>query len=198
MPFFVVALTLAILTKPNLISLLIFLVLYAGMQKQYGRVLSVLSVSGIVVGGIYLFLGLGIEDFLTYGYLRHRGTFYVANALVFCFHWGLPLAVWGFLRGKEHRIFYLTYLVSTFGCYLSFVHNPRLLFIVFPAVLPLVTSGMEACAHKAEHFRNGKPGRSLVALVYCYMLTSTLLAALYLYITRVLQYRSIESISNLL
>ena len=197
-PVLALTLSLAILTKPSLVSLLIFFVLYAGIQKQYGRVLSVLSVSVIVVGGTYLFLGLGIEDFLTYGYLRHRGVFYVVNALVFCFHWGLPLALWGFLREKQYRLFYLTYLVSTFGCYLSFVHNPRLLFVIFPAVLPLVISGMEACAHKIAYLRKDKPGRGLVPLVYSYMLTSTMLAALYLYITRVLQYRSIEGVKHLL
>jgi hypothetical protein len=193
-----ITLVLAILAKPSLVSLLLFFLFYAGMQKQYGRALAVVSVSVIAVGGIYFFLGLKIVDYLTYGYLRHRGIFYVLNALVFCFHWGLPLAVWGFLREKQHRIFYLTYLISTFGCYLSFVHNPRLLFVTFPAVLPLITSGMEACAHKTSHFRNYGSHRSLAGLVWCYMLTSAILAALYLYITRVLQYRSIESIRNLL
>ena len=195
-PVLALTLALAILAKPSLVSLLIFFVLYAGIQKQYERVLSVLFVSVFVVGGTYLLLGLGIEDFLTYGYLRHRGVFYVANALVFCFHWGLPLALWGFLREKQYRLFYLSYLVSTFGCYLSFVHNPRLLFVIFPAVLPLVISGMEACAHKIAYLRKDKPGRGLVPLVCSYMLTSTMLAALYLYITRVLQYRSIEGVKH--
>ena len=198
--YLAVALTLplAILVKPSLVSLLIFFVLYAGVQQQYGRALCVLATSVTVVGGIYFLLGLGIGDFLTYGYLRHRGAFYVGNALVFCFHWGLPLAVWGFLREKQHRTFYLTYLISTFGCYLTFVHNPRLLFIIFPAALPLVVSGMEACAHRAAHLWRYKPDKGIVALVGCYMLTSTILAALYLYITRVFQYRSIESIRHLL
>ena len=192
-----ITLFLAILAKPSLVSLLLFFLLYAGMQKQYGRALAVVSVSVSAVGGIYFLLGLGIEDFLTYGYLRHRGVFYVLNALVYCFHWGLPLAVWGFLRQKQDRIFYLTYLVSTFVCYLSFVHNPRLLFLIFPAVLPLATSGMEACSQRLSQLRSYDSQRSLAGLVGCYMLTSTILAALYLYITRVLQYRSLESISHL-
>ena len=195
--FLTITLFLAILAKPSLVSLLLFFMLYAGMQKQYGQALAVVCVSVSAVGGIYFLLGLGIEDFLTYGYLRHRGVFYVLNALVFCFHWGLPLAVWGFLRQKQDRIFYLTYLASTFACYLSFVHNPRLLFLLFPAVLPLVTSGMEACARKTSHLRNFDYLKSLAGLVCCYMLTSTILAALYLYITRVLQYRSLESIRHL-
>jgi 4-amino-4-deoxy-L-arabinose transferase-like glycosyltransferase len=192
-----ITLSLAILAKPSLVALLLFFLLYAVMQKQYGRALAVVSVSVSAVVGIYFLLGLGIEDFLAYGYLRHRGVFYVLNALVFCFHWGLPLAVWGFLRQKQDRLFYLTYLVSTFGCYLSFVHNPRLLFLIFPAVLPLVTSGMEACAQRISRRRNYEPRRSLAGLAGCYMLTSTILAALYLYITRVLQYRSLESIRHL-
>jgi 4-amino-4-deoxy-L-arabinose transferase-like glycosyltransferase len=192
-----IALPLAILAKPSLVSLLLFFLLYAGIQKQYGRALVVVSVSVILVGGIYFLLGLGQEDFLTYGYLRHRGVFYVLNALAFCFHWGMPLAVWGFLRQKQDRLFYLTYLISTFGCYLSFVHNPRLLFLIFPAVLPLITSGMEACAQKLSHLRKYDFNRSLAGLACCYMLTSTILAALYLYITRALQYRSLESIRHL-
>lgn len=195
--FVAITLSLAMLAKPSLVSLLLFFLLYAVMQKQYGRALAVVSVSVSAVGGIYFFLGLGIEDFLTYGYLRHRGVFYVLNGLVFCFHWGLPLAVWGFLRQKQDRLFYLAYLVCTFGCYLSFVHNPRLLFLIFPAVLPLVTSGMEAGAQRMSHLRNYNFHKSLAGLVCCYMLTSTILAALYLYITRVLQYRSIESIRHL-
>ena len=191
-------LSLAILAKPSLVSLLLFFLLYGGMRKQYVRTLAVVSVSVSAVGVVYFLLGLGIEDFFTYGYLRHRGVFYVLNGLMFCFHWGLPLAVWGVLRHKQDRLFYLTYFVSTFGCYLNFVHNPRLLFIIFPAVLPLITSGMEACAQRIAHLRNYDSHRSLIGLVCCYMITSTILAALYLYITRVLQYRSIESVRQLL
>jgi hypothetical protein len=148
---------------------------------------------------MYVYLGLGIEDFLTYGYVRHRGWFYVMNALIFCFHWGIPLAVWGVYGEKQHRVvFYLTYFISTFGCYLTFVHNPRLLFIVFPAVLPLVVRGMERCAQKVAHRWHYKAENIVAALVCSYMLTSTLLAVLYLYSTRVLQYRSVGSITPLL
>ena len=64
-PLLALTLSLAILAKPSNLSLLIFFVLYAGIQKQYGRVLSVLSVSVIVVGGTYLVLGRGIEDFVS-------------------------------------------------------------------------------------------------------------------------------------
>jgi 4-amino-4-deoxy-L-arabinose transferase-like glycosyltransferase len=199
-PYLIVSLTLslAILTKPNLVSLLIFFILYAGLRRQYLKIVSVVSLTAILVGGMYLYLGLGIEDFLTYGYLRHRGFFYVVNALVFCFHWGIPLAVWGMYGEKQHRVFYLTYFIGTFGCYLMFVHNPRLLFIVFPAVLPLVVRGMEHCAQKVAHHWHYKPENIVTALVCGYMLTSVLLAVLYLYITRVLQYRSVESIKPLL
>jgi len=199
-PYLILALTLslAILTKPSLVSLLIFFTLYAGFQKQYLKIVSVLSLTALLVGGMYLYLGLGIEDFLTYGYLRHQGLFYVMNALIFCFHWGIPLAVWGVYGEKQHRVFYLTYLISTFGCYLMFVHNPRLLFIIFPAVLPLVVRGMELCAQKVAHRWHYKPENILTALVCSYILTSVLLAVLYLYSTRVLQYRSVESIRHLL
>jgi 4-amino-4-deoxy-L-arabinose transferase-like glycosyltransferase len=199
-PYLVLALTLslAILTKPSLVALLIFFTLYAGFQKQYLKIVSVVSLTALLVGGMYLYLGLGIEDFLTYGYLRHRGLFYVMNALIFCFHWGIPLAVWGICGEKQHKVFYSTYFISTFGGYLTFVHNPRLLFIVFPAVLPLVVRGMELCAQKVAHHWHYKPENIVTALVCSYMLTSTLLAVLYLYSTRVLQYRSLESIKHLL
>ena len=200
-PYLIVALTLslAILTKPSLVSLLIFFTLHAGLfHKQYLKIVSVVSLTALLVGGVYLSLGLNIEDFLTYGYLRHRGLFYVMNALLFCFHWGIPLAVWGIYGEKQHRVFYLTYFIATFGCYLAFVHNPRLLFIVFPAVLPLVVRGMELCAQKAACRWHCKSETLLTALVCSYMITSTLLAVLYLYSTRVLQYRSLESITPLL
>jgi len=194
----VLTLSLAILTKPNLVSLLIFFILYAGFQKQYLKIVAVVSLTAILVGGTYLYLGLGSEDFLTYGYLRHRGLFYVVNALVFCFHWGIPLAMWGMYGEKKHRVFLLTYFISTFGCYLTFVHNPRLLFIVFPAVLPLVVRGMEFCAQKVAHHWHCKPEKIVTALVCSYMLTSLVLTVFYLYSTRVLQYRSVESIGHLL
>jgi len=194
----VLTLPLAILTKPNLISLLLFFILYAIFQKEYVRILPVALMTLILVGGVYLHLDLGVEDFLTYGYLRHQGFLYVLNALVFCFHWGFPLAVWGFWLEKGQRNFYLTYLMSTFGCYLLFIHNPRLLFVVYPAVLPLVVRGLETCAQRLANRWRQKPERTIVVLVFGYMLTSNILTILYLFITRVLQYRSIESFTHLL
>ena len=191
-------LSLAILAKPNLSSLLLFFILYAISQKRYLRILPVVVITLILVGGVYLSLGLGVEDFLTYGYLRHRGFFYVVNALVFCFHWGLPLAVWGFWLEKGQRNFYLTYLVSTFVGYLLFVHNPRLLFVIYPAVLPLVVRGMETCAHRIADRWHKKTERTTFALVFGYMLTSNVLTLIYLFITRILQYRSIESLKHVL
>jgi 4-amino-4-deoxy-L-arabinose transferase-like glycosyltransferase len=198
--YMVVALTLplAILAKPNLFSLLLFFMLYAVFQRRYSRILPVVFITFILVGVVYLGLGLGEEDFVTYGYLRHQGFFYVVNALVFCFHWGFPLAVWGYFSGKGQRDFYLTYLISTFGGYLLFVHNPRLLFIIYPAVLPLVVRGMEACAHRIAERWQQKPERTVTALVFGYMLTSNVLTLLYLLITRTFQYRSVESLKHLL
>ncbi len=189
---------LAILTKPNLISLVIFLMLYAGAGKEFGKAAVVAAGTLMLVGGVYLLLGLTAEDFRTLGYLRHRGVVYVANAFLFCFHWGLPLALWGFAAEKKHRAFYLAYFISTFGCYLAFVHNPRLLFITFPAVLPLAVRGMELLAREAAARWRTQPQRMLASLVVGYMLTSNILAGLYLYLTRVLQYRSIEGVKNLL
>ena len=191
-------LALALLTKPNLISLVLFFAFYAGLGKEYGKAVLVTAVSLSLAGGIYLLLGLRLEDFLTLGYLRHRGPVYVANAFVFCFHWGLPLAAWGFVAAKKHRSFYRTYLLSAFGCYLAFVHNPRLLFIVFPAALPLVVQGMELLTRETARRWSLEPQRSLTSLTVGYMLTSNILAAIYLYITRVLQYRSVESLTSLL
>jgi hypothetical protein len=189
---------LAIVTKPNLISLLLFYVLYAGAGREFGKMAMVGTVALLLVGGVYLLLGLTVEDFLALGYLRHRGFVYVANAFLFCFHWGLPLALWGFAAEKKHRAFYLAYFISSFGCYLAFVHNPRLLFITFPAVLPLAARGMELLAREAAPRWSFQPQRMLTCLMVCYMLTSNILSGIYLYITRVLQYRSIEGVRNFL
>jgi len=194
----VLTIPLAILTKPNLVSLFLFFIVYAVSQKQYFRIFPVVFGTLVLVGGVYLSLDLGIEDFLTYGYLRHQGLFYVVNALVFCFHWGLPLAIWGFCLEKCQRNFYLTYLISTLACYLIFVHNPRLMFIVYPAVLPRVVRGVEACANGLASRWHQKPERTIATLIVSYMLTSNILTVLYLFITRVFQYRSIESLKQLL
>ena len=199
-PIYLIAaltLSLAILTKPNLVSLLLFFTLYTGFKRQYVQILPVVLTTLILVGGVYLYLGLEVKDFLTYGYLRHQGFFYIANALTFCFHWGLPLAVWGFYLEKGQRKFYLTYFLSAFGCYLLFVHNPRLMFIVYPALIPLIVRGMEACACRVARRCNQKPERIITTLVCFYMLTSNTLTILYLLITRVFQYRSIESLKHL-
>ena len=191
-------LPLAILTKPNLVSLLLFFILYAVSQKQYLRILPVVFITLIMIGAVYLCLGLGLKDFLTYSYLRHQGLFYVLNALVFCFHWGFPLAAWGFWLEKSKRKFYLTYLISTFGCYLIFVHNPRLIFIIYPAVIPLVLRGIEAFAYRLANRWHQEPERTITALVISYVLTSNILTIAYLFITRVFQYRSVESLKHLL
>jgi 4-amino-4-deoxy-L-arabinose transferase-like glycosyltransferase len=193
-----VTLALAVLTKPNLISLVLFYVLYVGAGKEFGTAAVITAVALMLVGVVYLLLGLTVEDFLALGYLRHRGFMYVANAFLFCFHWGLPLALWGFAAEKKHRAFYLAYFISSFGCYLAFVHNPRLLFITFPAVLPLAARGMELLTRAAAPRWSFQPQRMLTYLTVCYMLTSNILAGIYLYITRVLQYRSIEGVRNFL
>lgn len=194
----VLTISLAILTKPNLVSLCLFFVLYTVSQKHYARIFPVVIGTLILIGGVYFYLGLGIGDFLTYGYLRHQGFFYVLNALLFCFHWGLPLAIWGFWLVKNQRNFYLSYLVSTFGCYLVFVHNPRLMFVIYPAVLPLIVRGMEASANKLASRWQLKHERTISSLVVSYMLTSNILTIVYLFITRVYQYRSIENLKDLL
>ncbi len=198
--YLIIGLTLsvAILAKPNLVSLLLFFIAYAGFQKQYLRIVPVVCSILMLVGGVYLYFGLRVEDFQAYGYLRHRGFFYVLNAAVFCFHWGIPLAGWGGWLEKKQKKFYLSYFISTFSCYLLFVHNPRLMFIVFPAVLPLVVRGMEACAHRVARLWHYRPERVIALMVFGYMLTSTILTVIYLYITRVLQYRSVEGVASLL
>ena len=78
------------------------------------------------------------------------------------------------------------------------MHNPRLLFITFPALLPLAVQGMDRFALWAAHRWRLRPQRMLTYLTVCYMITSNILAAIYLYVTRVLQFRSIEGISNFL
>ena len=79
-----------------------------------------------------------------------------------------------------------------------FVHNPRLIFIVYPAVLPFVVRGIEACIYRLASRWDQVPERAITALVIVYMLTSNILTVIYLFITRVFQYRSIESLKHLL
>lgn len=198
-PFMVLVgtLSLSILTKPTLVSLLLFFILYTFFQRRYMRILPVVCITLIVVGVIYRSLDLSIGDFRAFGYLRHQGFLYVLNALVVCFHWGLPLAVWGFWLEKHKRGFYLTYLVCTFSCYLIFVHNPRLIFVIYPAALPLVVRGLEGCAYQVALRWHHKVERVTILLVSGYVITSNILAGLYLLVTRVLQYRSIESLPQL-
>jgi len=162
------------------------------------RVLPVVVITPILVGGMYAGLGLNLDDFLTYSYLRHQGLFYIVSALAFCFHWGIPFAVWGFWLEKGRKHFYLAYLVSAFGGYLVFVHNPRLLLIVYPAVLPLVVRGVEVCAHRIAERWHRKTECVTTILVIGYMLTSNVLTLLYLFITRVLQCRSVENLKYFL
>ncbi len=190
-------LPLAILTKPTLVSLLLFFILYLLLKRRYRQVFPVALATLLLVLGVYQSFGLGVKEFQVYGYLRHQGLFYIGNAFLFCFHWGIPLAAWGMWGEKHQRIFYLTYFISSFGCYLLFVHNPRLLFIVFPAVLPLITIGMERWAQRIAPSLKRDATQITPLLVAGYMVTSNILTVLYLYITRVLQYRSLESVGNL-
>jgi hypothetical protein len=65
-------------------------------------------------------------------------------------------------------------------------------------VLPLAAQGMELLAREAAPRWSFQPQRMLTSLTVCYMLISNMLAGIYLYITRVLQYRSIEGVRNFL
>lgn len=139
---------------------------------------------------VYALMGLGIDDFFPIGAPRHRGLVNVLNALVCNYHLGLLFALLGFLGIKGRRRYYLQYLFPVFGAYCLFVHNPRLLFITFPAILPLVVLGMNRGAGFLES-RLGWDRRSwFVALTALQIVISNLLAAFYVYFTRTLAIRS--------
>jgi 4-amino-4-deoxy-L-arabinose transferase-like glycosyltransferase len=180
-----VVVALAILVKPTLLTLALFVGLSWLFERRWLHAVVCGLVAGLLPLAWYLALGLGVDDFTRFGSPRHQGIVYLLVAAFFCFHWGWLFVPLGWRRETQlrrtHVLYFLAFLVS----FLPFVHSPRLLFLAFPALIPLIAKGMAAV---------GKRRGWLVAWV----LTSNVLAALHLYVMRTLAIRDLEQLRQLL
>jgi 4-amino-4-deoxy-L-arabinose transferase-like glycosyltransferase len=180
----------ALLTKPMLIILLLFVLLFFLLEKQYRSALTVTLIPVVLILATYRLLGLSFADFSTYGAPRHRGIIYIVSAAFFCFHWGW-IFYWKGLKGlQENKLFYSVYLLSFIVPYLVFVHNPRLFFLSYPAIIPLIASGMN------KKYSQSVTSKRVYALIGGYIVTSNLLAVVHLYVMRCLKIRNWEGLIN--
>ena len=180
-----VLIALGILVKPTLLVLLIFVLLCMIMEGRYKEIFILLICSIVPVCAVYHFLGLDIDAFKTFGTPRHRGMVYLFLSAAFCFHWG-----WFFLFKSGHVLqpvkkYMLIYLAVFFSAYLVFVHNPRLFFLSFPAVIPFIINGIRSICPKLK---------KLVIVMCCYVVTSNGLAIFHLYVMRTVKIRDVESL----
>jgi 4-amino-4-deoxy-L-arabinose transferase-like glycosyltransferase len=183
----------AILTKPILIILLIFVTSCFLSEKKIGSAVSVVVTACFLVVMMYGFYNLTLQDFTAFGMPRHRGLVYLFSAAFFCFHWGWIFFLRGWKSEDKHRGLYLCYLLSFLVPYLLFVHNPRLFFLAYPGVIPLIAKGIrKSCANFQNQYQ-------MIALTLAgYVLTSNLLTALHLYVMRILKIRDWEGLVNFL
>lgn len=189
---------LALLTKPTLVSMLLFLILYQVSIRAGGRALLIAGVSVILVMIVYYSLGLEFKDFLSYSTPRHRGVVYVLNSLFFCFHGGLILIFWSWKEQKKNSRFYVLFIVSVLFIYLPFVHNPRLLFMIYPAVIPLICAGADTLSQGlSERFRRDKESVFRL-IIFLLVLVSNILTVIYLLVTRTFALRSMEDLLKFL
>lgn len=176
---------LAILVKPTLLALALFVGLAWLFERRWLHAAVCGLVAGLLPLAWYLLMDLGVEDFTRFGSPRHQGIVYLLTAAGFCFHWGWLFLPAGWRREDRLRRTYVLYALAFLVSFLPFVHSPRLFFLVFPAVIPLIAKGMEA---------GGKGRRWLAA----WILTSNLLAAFHLYVMRTLAIRDLEQLRELL
>ena len=185
---------LALLTKPTLASVLLFLIIYHVSRREKMRAFIIAVVGLVLVGSVYSYLGLEFKDLLSYSSPRHRGAFYVLNSLFFCFHGGLILVLWSWKELKEKSRFYVLFLLSVLSFYIPFVHNPRLLFIIYPAVIPLMSVGADTLSlGLSEKFHWDKKAVFRL-IIFMLVVVSNLLTGFYLYMTRTVSLRSIEDL----
>lgn len=176
-----VVVALAILVKPTLLALALFVGCAWLFERRWLHAVVCGLVAGLLPLAWYLALGLGIDDFTRFGSPRHQGIVYLLMAAFFCFHWGWLCVPLGWRREARLRRTYVFYLLAFLVSFLPFVHSPRLFFLAFPALIPLIAKGMEAV---------GK-GRGLLV---AWVLTSNVLAALHLYVMRTLAIRDLEQL----
>jgi len=180
---------LAILTKPMLITALLFVLSSLLYTKRYRSALMLFFLPALLVTAVYWLLGLSVGDFTAFSAPRHRGVIYLLTAAFFCFHWGWFFFWRGWQTTEENKQFYILYLI-TFVCpFVFFVHNPRLFFLAYPAVVPLIASGMNK-----KYTRSLSPGTTGSLLIAGYIITSNALAVLHLYVMRYLKIRDWEGL----
>jgi hypothetical protein len=114
---------------------------------------------------------------------------YLLTAAFFCFHWGWFFFWRGWKTTEENKQFYILYLIAFICPFVFFVHNPRLFFLAYPAVIPLIASGINTKHTKAV--RIGTAGPLLLA---GYIITSNALAIFHLYVMRYLKIRDWEGL----
>jgi len=175
----------AVLTKPTLLSLLLFAGLCFLRDRAPLRGCVVVLAALGVIAGAYSLLGLSIADFTPYGVPRHRGIVYLVSAAFFCFHWGWYFLFIGWRQQRSYTGVYMLYLIAFGVPYVLFVHNPRLFFLSYPAVIPCIVAGIRQVFPSAR--------RTLWA-VAAYAVTSNIVTVLHLYVMRTLKVRDVESL----
>jgi 4-amino-4-deoxy-L-arabinose transferase-like glycosyltransferase len=180
---------LAILTKPLLITALFFVLLSLLYTKRYRSALMLFSLPVLLVAAVYWLLGLSAGDFTAFSAPRHRGVIYLLTAAFFCFHWGWFFFWRGWKTAEENKQFYILYIITFISPFVFFVHNPRLFFLAYPSVIPLIASGMNTKYTKAVRIGTASP-----LLLAGYIITSNALAVFHLYVMRHLKIRDWEGL----
>ena len=182
-------LALALLTKPMLIILLLFVLFSLVYEKRYTRIALTCGLPVMLVVAVYSTFSLSLHDFSAYGGPRHRGLVYLFTAALFSYHWGWLFLRKGWKSVPGYRHLYSIYILSFAVPYLVFVHNPRLFFLSYPAVIALIVQGIwQFCRQRQHAVRIG------AALLGACILTSNLAAVFHLYIMRYLKIRDWEGL----
>jgi len=182
-------LALAMLTKPMLLILLLFVLAASVYEKRYASIPFTCALPLALVMAIYSLFSLSFSDFSAFGGPRHRGPVYLFTAALFCYHGGLFFLRKGWKNAPGYRYLYSIYIISFAGPYLVFVHNPRLFFLSCPVVIALIAQGFRETCRERPH-----PARAGAALLGAYILTSNALTVFHLYIMRCLKIRDWEGL----
>ncbi len=182
-------LTLAMLTKPILLILLLFVLSASLYEKRYASIPVTCALPLALVLAIYSLFSLSFSDFSAFGGPRHRGPVYLFTAALFCYHGGWLFLRKGWKSAPGYRHLYSIYIMAFAGPYLLFVHNPRLFFLSYPAIIALIVQGSGKSAGTGPI-----PCATCAALLGAYILTSNALTVFHLYIMRCLKIRDWEGL----
>ena len=182
-------LALALLTKPMLIILLLFVLFSLIYEKRYTSIPATCVLPILLVSVVYIFFSLSYNDFATFGSPRHRGLMYLFTAALFCYHGGWLFLRQGWKSAPSYRHLYLIYIITFAGPYLLFVHNPRLFFLSYPVAIALIVQGIREFCKRRQYTM-----RASAALLGAYILTSNIVTVFHLYIMRYLKIRDWEGL----